>query len=750
MAGSGCKFTSVFVLRLCHALFLLSLALSGGVLASSIDAARSTADSLAQTLCPYTSTNYLTFGECPAPSPLQDYSSSATARIELVVQQSGAPRSASTTAFTASETSQHAFSIERTARPQTTDSFTVRTSSAPQISSASLSSSSSSFSPPSSSKHLTASRSHPAASAIIPSQSQDTNDSDSLLDASHFLSFEEWKLRNARAGILPETRRQQERGAAVSRSIDMQDQSLGDELDIDFLFFSPSTTTDAAKSGRSGGDGENRNRRTGRVKNRSNHASFDCSATIIKKNPEMRGANAILLENKDTYMLNQCDVANKFVIIELCEATLIDSIVLANYEFFSSMLRLFRVSVSVQYPVKPSEWVTIGEFEARNVRELQEFEIEYPRIYARYLRLEFLSHWGREFYCPLSVVRVYGITEMEEYINEMKMHWGEDKHQDNDDDKEDDADEEWNSEKKPDVHKEKSSDTVELVILDLKSAPAQVDSPDESDHQAPTDRVRFSPSWSQSYIRNYMLQISDRTMCSPHGAFEPWDSGDIAKHQHNAYMKTGFGDSGANSSSDGQASEVGETATKAPLEAAPYSTGDSAPGSLRDDEHHDNYSAPQPSQHPTAKSSLQPPHSTSQTSAPASPTTQESVYKTFMKRLTLLEANATLSLQYIEEQTRMLQDAIHSLGRRQNLKLTDSVEKLNETVTAELTYFRESYDEQWRQYEQLWTTAIAELQNRSRQAEQRFYEIVILLVVVVLACIGFDVYLVMRLKLKIV
>ena len=51
--------------------------------------------------------------------------------------------------------------------------------------------------------------------------------------------------------------------------------------------------------------------------------------------------------------------------------------------------------------------------------------------------------------------------------------------------------------------------------------------------------------------------------------------------------------------------------------------------------------------------------------AVASPTVQESFFKTVTKRLQLLESNTSLSLQYIEDQSRFLQDALLKMERKQ-------------------------------------------------------------------------------------
>ncbi|KAG5354965.1 hypothetical protein CJU89_6777 [Yarrowia sp. B02] len=150
-------------------------------------------------------------------------------------------------------------------------------------------------------------------------------------------------------------------------------------------------------------------------KDRFNYASFDCGATVVKSNKDVKGAGAILVENKDSYLLNKCVAGSKHVIIELCQDILVDQVVVGNYEFFSSMFKDIRVSVADRYPVASGEWKVLGEFTADNIRDLQTFDITVPQIWARYVKIEFLSHWGHEYYCPISVVRVHGTTMMEEW-----------------------------------------------------------------------------------------------------------------------------------------------------------------------------------------------------------------------------------------------------------------------------------------------------------------------------------------------
>ncbi|KAJ9631863.1 hypothetical protein H2203_000263 [Taxawa tesnikishii (nom. ined.)] len=98
----------------------------------------------------------------------------------------------------------------------------------------------------------------------------------------------------------------------------------------------------------------------------------------------------------------------------------------------------------------------------------------------------------------------------------------------------------------------------------------------------------------------------------------------------------------------------------------------------------------------------------------ANPTTQESFFKSIHKRLQMLESNATLSLQYIEEQSRILRDAFSKVEKRQILKAETFLKNLNSTVVTELEGFRQQYD-------QLWQSTIIELENHREQYQREMF-----------------------------
>ncbi|CAI4051723.1 hypothetical protein SKDZ_15G2980 [Saccharomyces kudriavzevii ZP591] len=243
-----------------------------------------------------------------------------------------------------------------------------------------------------------------------------------------FLSFDEWKKMKSKehSSSSPERHIARVR-EPVDPSCYKEKECIGEELEIDLGFLT------AKDEWNEGGDEKQENieekESIGNVyKKQFNYASLDCAATIVKSNSEAIGATSILIESKDKYLLNPCSAPQQFVVIELCEDILVEEVDIANYEFFSSTFKKFRVSVSDRIPVVKNDWTILGEFEAENSRELQRFQIHNPQIWASYLKIEILSHYDDEFYCPVSLIRAYGKTMMDEFkLDQLKAQ--EDKEQ---------------------------------------------------------------------------------------------------------------------------------------------------------------------------------------------------------------------------------------------------------------------------------------------------------------------------------
>ncbi|RPB05707.1 hypothetical protein L873DRAFT_1661568, partial [Choiromyces venosus 120613-1] len=418
---------------------------------------------------------------------------------------------------------------------------------------------------------------------------------DSPLDTAKFLSFEEWKAQNL---------------ACAGQSSESFENRVREPRHGGGGGGSNSATAGNGAGG--GGDspdprGRTRSKNAGTTcKERFNYASFDCAATVHKTNPEVKGATSILVENKDSYMLNKCGAEKKFFIVELCDDILVDTVVLANFEFFSSMFRSFKVFVSDRYPIKQNGWKDLGTFEARNSRQVQAFLIENPLIWARYLKVEFLTQYGNEFYCPVSLLRVHGTTMMEEFKHQGEINAGG-----------------------------AEEDIIEEVVPEAVAEPAPA---------IPSQAAKENGKETTSNISTASAKPPDTTSQE-------------ARHQP----------------------------ASAPPPLPPH--------------------PPPPSPPPASPITHTHSHPPS-----AVPTTQESFFKTVHKRLSLLEANATLSLQYIEEQSRILRDAFVKVEKRQMEKTTQFIEKLNSTVLAELRSYKEQYD-------QLWQSTVIALESQNTHTD---------------------------------
>ncbi|KAG9196072.1 hypothetical protein G6011_01193 [Alternaria panax] len=573
-------------------------------------------------------------------------------------------------------------------------------------------------------------------------------EADSPFDNANFLSFEEWKKRNlAEVGQSPENVGQG-RAAGTNQparrrpvNVNALD-SLGDEgeISIDFSGFGSSDDKNVANSlqhGKqsTGADGEGKvapgswelSKDAGKTcKERFNFASFDCAATVLKTNKQAKSSSSILVENKDSYMLNICSADNKFLIVELCDDILVDTIVLANYEFFSSMFRHFRVSVSDRYPVKLDKWRTLGTFEARNSRDIQPFLITEPQIWARYLRVEFLTQFGNEYYCPLSLLRVHGTTMMEQFKREEEEASGID-------DDDDGLEAEGIEVKKPAVDSGPLP-PEEIPIEAVKGVNAGSDdsaarnvakpygSPDvysgsHHDDALPEDPLLPTDVAKPAADKSQNKPVSDATSASPssvtgvHGVED--ENSTI-----NGEMKSG--DAPPPSPTDvilqAQSSPPDASAINS---AGSASRVDSATTSTAIANTSVSSSSPPAAKVSSNSTVANPPSqgrgSSTQPNAPA-PSTQESFFKSIHKRLQYLEANNTLSLQYIEEQSRALRDAFVKVEKRQLAKTEKFLDHLNSTVMLELKSFRNLYD-------QLWQSTVIELESMKERQQSEMGEI---------------------------
>jgi len=585
-------------------------------------------------------------------------------------------------------------------------------------------------------------------------------DADSALDDSTFLSFEDWKKQTLeREGLLdPNTG---ERHAQALRDGERKRNSYGIQdalkaleedvvMDTDFTTFlgdrggdsvpkvpqeedkaANNAAQDVPKDQSTDESRRFRSKDAGKTcKERSNFASLDAGGQIMKTNPEAKSASALLKEDRDVYMLNTCLAKNKFVIVELSESILVETVAIANFEFFSSTFREFRVSVSDRYPVKLDRWVDLGTFEAKNSRDIQAFPVEDPRIWARYLRVEFLSHYGSEFYCPVSLLRVHGRTMMQDILGMEEPTRGEEDIEDDLEALSDGDGEILVPETIVEVLEEENRVTqglreAEAALEELvKTAEAITSSQGKEAlnssqiievkrwlENVSTEQMTTPWTRAQSMLTT-LFEISQSTdMCFPSDG--PVSFATHIPERSNETLNDAtvpsmpFEPIGAHAKN----ATEGEEPAKAMIPSLPFESGTatsppeetlvsqilSASGSTNGT----TISSSKSSNKTTPTSSLHNPQ----------PTTQESFFKTVTKRLQLLEANSTLSLKYIEEQSKILRDAFTKVEKKQLAKTTSFLENLNDTVLEELRKFSLQYD-------QIWQSTVIELETQRDQSQR--------------------------------
>ncbi|KAM7199102.1 Sad1 / UNC-like C-terminal domain containing protein [Naviculisporaceae sp. PSN 640] len=576
------------------------------------------------------------------------------------------------------------------------------------------------------------------ASDIHGQEGKDETETEDLATTT-FMSFEEWKemmLRksgdpNNIKGRKPSDHREA-KGEKEAGGINNDLDSLGDDaeisLDFDALSEKVSEITAPAAGGPAVptpetrkeeqvlyGDGVAqyyRSKDAGKTcKERFSYSSFDAGATILKTSPGAKNAKAILVENKDTYMLLECRAKNKFVIVELSDDILVDTVVLANFEFFSSMIRTFKVSVSDRYPGK---WLDLGTFEARNSRDIQPFLVEHPQIYTKYIRIEFLTHYGNEYYCPVSLLRVHGTRLLDGW-------------------------------KDPPEHEE----------------PEQIDAPPPEPEKIEINHENSTQE--EARPSSVVKENATETRAIPEPDWTPWDpliyfrlsSGTCAYRSPTTGEPTpvSAGADGKNHISHADGSTAAETVAHEtarpttptvvmvtqvpPSPHARVTDSNPSPGSPESPTSQPSkHASGNPSQKaskirdetvetpqaPPAKAAKQPSNggtpttsrnktTTVSSAASASPTVQESFFKSVTKRLQILESNTTLSLQYIEEQSRFLQEVLLTIEKKQINRVDSFLNTLNKTVLTELRNVRTQYD-------QIWQSTVIALETQRDQSQR--------------------------------
>ncbi|KAG4302747.1 hypothetical protein PCANB_001046 [Pneumocystis canis] len=420
-------------------------------------------------------------------------------------------------------------------------------------------------------------------------------------------------------------------------------------------------------------------------KERFNYASVDCAATVLEANSEAKGYSSILSSDKDQYMLNKCSAVNKFVVVELCNDILVDTIVLGNLEFFSSTFKDFRISVSDRYPVEESQWKELGAFTAMNIKDIQIFTITNPLIWAKYMRIDFLTHYGNEFYCPITFLKVYGTTMIEELKyddNEFK----ENTQINHNIPSFKNGNLEQQSEVKLCLEKypleEQKVNPANPRISEISSIPFQhfvnipisIEYADQTPVENISNSIKSYPVCLISILKkfslnkyNYELSIffAKKSVCSILNNYNDQRHGTVPGKMDSTFFSNVSTELFFNSTIIAENSC--NPSKQFDLNVLSKNTLDTQ--SLQN------------IKKPSLSSNIE------------NTGVQRNIYKTISKRLSFLEINTTLYLQYIEQQSKLLRDIFVKMEKKNEDKMDFIIQTLNSSLFSRLNIFRNQYEE---------------------------------------------------------
>lgn len=190
---------------------------------------------------------------------------------------------------------------------------------------------------------------------LVPPSSEDLTSTD------EFLSFEEWKSKQREL----ELHSSQIQSSNQTGHVDPSGPKVPDDrsLPTTFSLGDPETMVDITPT-------QLPHFRVP-LTDRFNYASLDCSARIRSSHSSARSPSSLLSSKKDKYMLSPCSAQPNYVVVELCDDIRIDTVQLANFEYFSGVFRDFKVSVAHTYTSDDQTWVEAGSYRAKNIRGVQ-------------------------------------------------------------------------------------------------------------------------------------------------------------------------------------------------------------------------------------------------------------------------------------------------------------------------------------------------------------------------------------------
>jgi hypothetical protein len=397
------------------------------------------------------------------------------------------------------------------------------------------------------------------------------------------------------------------------------------------------------------------------ITDRFNYANIDCSARVHTSHRSAKSPSSILSSKKDRYMLSPCNSGREkqFVIVELCDDIRIDTVQMANFEFFSGVFKDFTVSVAKTYSTDPDGWLPAGTYRAKNVRGVQSFHPPTSlRDFYRFIRIDFLSHYGNEYYCPVSLLRVYGLTHLEEWKWDI-----------------------WQAESRAKLEKG-AVPVVQIVSMPLSSeeevstfstgtshgkvthSAVELTTPAEMVFkETENPSVTISVDSSTSIIPAATTQSSTRsdTIDSP----VPHSGGSQSSISVQNFSRSQSSSSSTHAYISSYTSVPGSSKTPEPIASSLSDV--HRQGRVHQGSNHSALNIPSSIIIPSHSSiaSTQNSSSVVQSQLPPPsplPAAGESIYRTIMNRLSAVENNQTLYMKYVEQQNGAIRDMIRRLG----------------------------------------------------------------------------------------
>ncbi|KAF7374470.1 SUN domain-containing protein [Mycena sanguinolenta] len=364
------------------------------------------------------------------------------------------------------------------------------------------------------------------------------------------------------------------------------------------------------------------------ITDRFNYASLDCSARVHTSHRSAKSPASILSSKRDRYMLSPCRAEQQFIVVELCEDIRIDTVQLANFEFFSGVFKDFTVSVSKTYTTDPEGWTFASTHTAKNIR----VSFHPPtslRDFYRYIRIDFHSHYSNEYYCPISLLRVYGLTHLEEYKWEI-----------------------WEQESRARAQQAVPS----LPTEEPEPEPAPVPNPvripasyAEFLDAASTDSEEPLTGAEQPSQNAWDADTGFDEVLPPPATSEPSEPIDTSSTTSTTSEATSTDGSSTTQESGAASDSAPPSAASAPSNDAPAANG--IPSTTAS-----TTASTVSASNGNTGSAL------STTSLVPAPAGGESIYRIIMNRLTALEANHTLYARYVEEHTSAVREMLRRVG----------------------------------------------------------------------------------------